>query len=74
MFRKTQVKAGFHSQRGGEGGGRPSPLLGRKNRKSADRRSPINENTAAVCGRTVARRIVDSRPRLTNDGGVYFDY
>lgn len=55
MFRKTEVKAGFHSQRGGiEGSALPFPLLGHKNRKSADRRS-INENTAAVCGRTMQR-------------------
>ena len=52
--RYRAVKSGVKTVAPRLGGGfSPPRRVAHKNRKSADRRSPITENTAAVCGHTV---------------------
>ena len=57
MYRtmETASESGRAPDQSGGGGvaAHPRRRVGHKNRKSADRRSPITENTAAVCGHTM---------------------
>lgn len=66
-------------QREGGAAAHPRRRVGHKNRKSADRRSPITENTAAVCGHTmrtmpsrcwIAITPVEGKPNQGDGGGA----